>query len=286
MRILVLGGDGMLGHKLLRILSPAHEVKVTLRSALPKAAGAGLFHAANAYGGVDVRDASALRAAIADFRPELVVNAVGLVTQRAGEQDVVAHLEVNALFPHRLYAMCREAGARLIHVSTDGVFSGARGNYAETDAPDPVDTYGRCKLLGEVAGEGALTLRTAIVGLGLARRTGLVDWFLGQTGEAKGYRNAVFSGLTTREFSRVIGRLAGGGGSGLYHVSSDAISKYDLLAGLKERLGLAVRLVPADEPRIDRSLDSSRFRAAFAYSPPSWSRMLDELADEIRARKA
>ena len=286
MRILVLGGDGMLGHQLLRILGAAHDVKVTLRRAPAEAAGNGLFHAGNAYGGIDVRDAPALRAAIADFRPGLVVNAVGLVTQRAGEQDVVAHLEVNALFPHRLYAMCREAGARLIHVSTDGVFSGARGRYAETDAPDPVDTYGRCKLLGEVAGEGALTLRTAIVGLGLARKTGLVDWFLGQKGDAKGYRNAVFSGLTTQEFSRVIGRLAGAAASGLYHVASEPISKYDLLAGLQQRLGLAVRLVPADEPRIDRSLDSSRFRAAFAYSPPSWSRMLDELADDIRARKA
>ena len=288
MRILVLGGDGMLGHQLLRTLGAAHEVRVTLRRALADYAASGLFGAANAYGGIDVRAPEALRGVLAKFRPEAVVNAVGLVTQRAGEQDVVSHIEINALFPQRLAQMCRESGARLVHVSTDAVFSGARGGYREDDPPDPADTYGRCKLLGEVTGAGALTLRTAIIGLGLTRGTGLIDWFLQQRGEVRGYRNAVFSGVTTKELSRVVGRILTGfaGASGLYHLSATAISKFELLVALRDRLALPLRIVPDDALCIDRSLDSTRFRAAFSYSPPSWGQMLDELADDIRTRKA
>lgn len=288
MRILVLGGDGMLGHQLLRTLGPAHEVKVTLRHALAEYSGCGLFGVANAYGGIDARAPEALREVFAQFRPEAVVNAVGLVTQRAGEQDIVSHIEINALFPHRLWSLCREHGARLVHVSTDAVFSGARGGYREDDPPDPVDTYGRCKLLGEVTGAGALTLRTAIIGLGLTRRTGLIDWFLQQRDEVKGYRNAVFSGVTAKELARVIGGIVAGfaGASGMYHLSAAAISKFDLLIALRDRLGLSLQIVPEDAPRIDRSLDSTRFRAEFSYSPPPWGQMLDELAEDIRTRKS
>ena len=288
MRILVLGGDGMLGHQLLRTLGAAHEVKVTLRRALDAYAPTGIFGATNAFMGIDARAPETLRSVLAQFRPDAVVNAIGLVTQRAGEQDIVSHLEINALFPHRLWSLCREHGARLVHVSTDAVFSGARGGYREDDPPDPVDTYGRCKLLGEVTGPGALTLRTAIIGLGLTRRTGLIDWFLQQRGEVRGYRNAVFSGITTKELSRVVGRILTGfaSASGLYHLSAAAISKFDLLSGLRDRLGLALRIIPEDAPRIDRSLDSTRFRAAFSYSPPSWGQMLDELAEDIRTRKS
>ncbi|MBM3560612.1 MAG: SDR family oxidoreductase [Alphaproteobacteria bacterium] len=288
MRILVLGGDGMLGHQLLRTLGLAHEVKVTLRRALADYVACGLFGAANAYDGIDVRAPDVLREVMAQFRPDAVVNAIGLVTHRAGDQDIVSHIEINALFPHRLWSLCREHGTRLVHVSTDAVFSGARGGYHEDDPPDPLDTYGRCKLLGEVAAPGALTLRTAIIGLGLTRGTGLIDWFLRQHYEAKGYRNAFFSGLTAKELSRVIEKLVRGypGAGGLYHLSAARVSKFDLLSGLRDRLGLSIQIVPEDAPRIDRSLDSTPFRAAFSYSPPSWSEMLDELADDIRTRKS
>jgi len=288
MRILVLGGDGMLGHQLLRTFGAAHEVRVTLRRELDAYASTGMFQAANAYACIDAHAPESLRGVLARFRPDAVVNAIGLVTHRAGEQDIVSHIEINALFPHRLWSLCREHGARLVHVSTDAVFSGGRGGYHEDDAPDPVDTYGRCKLLGEVVGAGALTLRTAIVGLGLTRGTGLIDWFLRQRNEAKGYRNAFFSGLTAKELSRVIEKLVRGhpGAAGLYHLSAARLSKFDLLSGLRDRLGLSIRIVPEDAPRIDRSLDSTRFRAAFSYSPPSWNEMLDELADDIRTRQA
>ena len=284
MKVLVLGGDGMLGHELFRQLCGPHDARVTLRQPLSAYAAKGLFERGNAFAGVDARTAGRVEAVLDEFRPEAVVNAIGIVKQRAESEEALASIEVNALLPHRLALACRSAGARLIHLSTDCVFSGDQGAYREEDRPDPADLYGRSKLLGEVAGEGALTLRTSMIGLGLYRKTSLVDWFLAQKGRVQGYRKAIFSGLTTREIARVIGMLLERHprASGLYHLSAAPISKYELLVKLRERLRAPVEVAPADEPRIDRSLDSTRFRRVFAYRPPSWDEMLDELAGEIR----
>jgi dTDP-4-dehydrorhamnose reductase len=273
----------MLGHELFGQLRGEHDARVTLRQPLA-AYARGLFEPRNAFAGIDVRAAGQVEAAIEGFKPQAVVNAVGIVKQRPESDEALASIEVNALFPHRLALACRAAGALLVHLSTDCVFSGDKGNYSETDRPDPVDLYGRSKLLGELAGEGALTLRTSMIGLGLYRKTSLVDWFLAQKGRIQGYRKAVFSGLTTREIARVISMLIEKHpqACGLYHVSAAPISKYELLVKLRERLRSPVEIVPADEPRIDRSLDSTRFRRVFAYQPPSWDEMLDELAGEIR----
>ena len=146
------------------------------------------------------------------------------------------------------------------------------------------DRYGRSKLLGEVIEPHCLTLRTSMIGLGLQRKTSLVDWFLAQKGRIQGYRKAIFSGLTTRELSRVIRMIVEKHpqASGLYHLSAAPISKYDLLLKLRERLAKSIDIAPADEPRIDRSLDSTRFRRVFSWQPPAWDTMLDELAGEAR----
>ena len=288
MKILVLGGDGMLGHTLFNLLAAKHEVRVTLRLELGAYSAARLFNASNAYAGIDARSPSSVDKVLAEFRPAAVVNAIALVPQRADSKDTLANLEINALFPHRLAQMCAAVGARLIHISTDGVFSGARGNYREEDRPDPPDVYGQCKLLGEVSGGGAITLRTAIVGLGLTRKTGLIDWFLQQREPVRGYRNAFFSGVTAKELARVIEMLMTkfAGAAGLYHFSAGAISKYELLINLRDRLKLSTEIFADDSVRIDRSLDSTRFRAEFSYAPPSWDAMLGELAGDIRARQA
>lgn len=275
MKVLVLGGDGMLGHELYRELRDHHETRVTLRRGSAEA---------HVFAGVEARGSRRIEEVIAQFRPAAVVNCIGIVKQRPESEDAIASIEVNALLPHRVAAACRAGGARVIHLSTDCVFSGARGAYREEDLPDPVDLYGRSKLLGEIAGEGALTLRTSMIGLGGSRKSGLVDWFLAQQGRVQGYRKAVFSGLTTRALARVIRLLIEKhpAASGLYHVSAAPISKYDLLVALRERLARSIDIVPADEPRIDRSLDSARFRRAFAWQPPAWEAMLDELAGELR----
>jgi dTDP-4-dehydrorhamnose reductase len=274
----------MFGHELFRELRSRHEARVTLRQPLSAYAAKGLFDRANAFAGVDARSPGRVEAVLDEFRPEAVVNAIGIVKQRPESEEALASIEVNALLPHRLALACRSAEARLIHLSTDCVFSGEKGGYREDDRPDGADLYGRSKLLGEVTGEGALTLRTSMIGLGLYRKTSLVDWFLAQKGRVQGYRKAIFSGLTTRELARVIGMLIERHpqASGLYHVSAAPISKYDLLVKLRERLRAQLEIVPVDEPRIDRSLDSTRFRRVFAYQPPAWDSMLDELAGEIR----
>jgi dTDP-4-dehydrorhamnose reductase len=284
MRVLILGGDGMLGHRLLKNLSRAHDARVTLRRERAAYASLGLFNERNSYAGVDLRILDRLTSVFSECKPEAVINAAGALKRPPTGLDPVANIEINALLPHRLAAICREIGAHLVHISTDGVFSGRAGNYNEECEPDPVDPYGHAKLLGEVAGPKCITLRTSIVGRELARKTGLLEWFLAQKGQVRGYKNVIYTGFTTPEMSRIIEKLITRypDSSGTYHVSSDPISKFDLLRLVRDKLGLAVNLVPDDEFRCDLSLDSTRFRRDFSYAPPSWDMMLDELVSEIR----
>jgi dTDP-4-dehydrorhamnose reductase len=288
MRILILGGDGMLGHQLLKDLLPSHEVRVTLRQERSAYNHFNLFTDINSYFGVDVRVTDRLVGALADFHPEVVINAVGVVKQRNDGLEAIPNLEINALLPHRLAALCNAIEARLIHISTDCVFSGRRGNYSERDEPDPIDVYGHSKLLGEVANANCITLRTSIIGLELWRRTSLLEWFLAQKGHARGYRNAIFSGVTTIEMSRIMNWLVNNfpSSSGIYHVSSTPISKFDLLTLIRDKFALLIELAPDTEFHCNRSLDSSRFRRDFCYEPPAWETMIDELAGDYRIRKA
>lgn len=283
MRILILGGDGMLGHRLLQHFRGNHEVRVTLRRPLAAYLDAKLFDRNNSSDVVDVRDFKVIERVVADFCPEAVINATGIVKQRAEAKDALPSIEINALFPHRMAALCAEIGARFVHMSTDCVFAGSRGSYQESDPPDAQDLYGRSKLLGEVAATLAITLRTSIIGRELYRKAGLLEWFLAQRGRRiKGYRRTIFSGFTTHEMARIIDRVLSGPGPthGLYQVSSAAISKYDLLCGIRDRMSLDITIDPDDEFVCDRSLDSTRFRSDFAYTPPSWTAMIDELASD------
>jgi len=287
-RVLILGGDGMLGHQLLRSLSGEHEVRVTLRREEEAYRAHRLFDGANACFGVDVRDHDRLLEVFSRFRPQAVVNAVGVVKQRPEAKEPLPSIEINALFPHRLVRLGDAVGARLIHLSTDCVFSGRKGGYRETDPPDPEDLYGRTKLLGELREAPALTLRSSIVGLELGRRQGLVEWFLASRNAVKGFRRAVFSGLTTQEMARVIGRLLVRHPdlSGLFHVASTPIDKYTLLSRIGQALGREdVQVEPDDSPVCDRSLDAEAFRTATGYVAPAWEEMLKELAAEVRQRK-
>ncbi len=279
MRILIVGGDGMLGHQLLRHLGSRHETHVTLRKPLGEYSAA-IFSPGNATGCVDVRHADELRKVLAAFRPDAVVNAAGIVKQRDEASAAVASIEVNALFPHQLAALCHEVDAYLVHFGTDCVFSGRRGAYTEADAPDAGDLYGRSKLLGEVAAPGCLTLRTSMIGFELSRKTGLLEWFLAQKGKVPGYRRAVFSGPTTPEHARIVDLVLRQNPrkSGVYHVSGEAIAKFDLLCMIARQFNLATEVVPDDAVAVNRSLDSSRFREAFGYRPPSWEEMVAELA--------
>jgi len=288
MRVLVVGGDGMLGHELFSALGGTHDVRVTLRRPLSHYVPLGRFAGESAYAGVDVRVPGALDDVLARFRPEVICNAAGMIKQRP-DADAVASIEVNALFPHRLAALAADVGARVLHISTDCVFSGRRGGYSEDDIPDPVDLYGRSKLVGELDQEGSVTLRTSLIGLELHGRHGLVEWALSRHGRINGFRRALFSGLTTTELARLCGTLIAGHPDlhGVWHVAAEPISKYDLLVDLFARLGRTdVEVVPDDTFACDRTLQAERFNRVTGYRPPAWDTMLDELSGSIRARRA
>lgn len=279
MRILILGGDGMLGHQLLKSLASRHEVKVTLRQDLDAYHRYQFFGAANSYAGIDVRSLELLTEVFADFQPQAVINAVGIVKQRPTAKESIPSLEVNSLLPHRLSILCKAVGARLLHMSTDCVFSGRKGNYLESDPADAEDLYGRSKYLGEVHDEHCLTLRTSIIGRELSRKKSLLEWFLAQAGTVKGFSKAIYTGFTTLEMSRIVENLLVNhpDASGVYQVSSDPINKFELLLLLREKLGHKVEIVADDSFCCDRSLDSTRFREKFSYIPPTWEAMIEEL---------
>ena len=269
---LVLGVGGMLGSTLYRAL---REHGLPVVGTVRNRATLGHFtpeERDTIRTEVDAADESVLRT-LGEVRPAVVVNCIGIVKQLAAANDPLVAIPINALFPHRLAALCRLVGARLVHISTDCVFSGRQGSYTEDDTPDPIDLYGRSKLLGEIADRAdVLTLRTSIIGRELASANGLIDWFLAQEGPVKGYERAVFSGLPTIELARVIidQAIRNRSLSGLYHVSASPISKLDLLRVVAARYGKSIEIVPDATLAQDRSLDSSRFAAASGYHAASW----------------
>jgi len=281
MRVLILGATGMLGHKVWQVLRERHDVHAAARGDWTAWARYGLFEADRFHGGLEAGNPDSLLQILGAIRPDVVVNCVGIVKQVAAATDPLASFTVNALFPHRVAAACQVADARLIHISTDCVFSGGKGGYTEADVPDAEDLYGRSKLLGEVSGPGCLTLRTSIIGRELSRQSGLLEWFLAnRRGKVQGYTNAVFSGFTTQALGGLLAWVIEDQPAlaGLYHVASEPISKYVLLKKIAKALGLDTVIEPYAEYRCDRSLDASRFQTATGWTPPSWDAMIEALA--------
>lgn len=277
-KVLILGATGMLGHSLFYDLSRRDNIAVhaTTRSRT------GLSHwffqesQERIHTPVDADDFVSVVRVLEKVRPEVVINCIGVIKQLAAARDPIACISINALFPHRLAKECAQIGARLIHFSTDCVFSGKKGGYVESDFPDCEDLYGRSKLLGEVDYPHAVTLRTSIIGHELNSSISLIGWFLAQQGRVKGFSKAIYCGFPTVEMARIIAErvIPRPELRGLYHVSSAPISKYDLLCLVQERYAKTIEIEPYDGFVCDRSLDSSRFRAATGYVPPTWEEMV------------
>lgn len=231
--------------------------------------------------GVDVEQNDSLIEVFSRIRPNVVINCVGLVKQLVVAEDPLQAIPINAILPHRLARLCKLAGARLVHISTDCVFSGDKGLYTEADAADATDLYGRSKYLGEVDYPHAITLRTSIIGHELEGARSLLGWFLAQTGSVKGYRRAIFSGLPTVEVARVIRDyvIPHPELHGLYHVSAAPISKFDLLTLVAQIYGKTIEIVADDQLVIDRSLDSTQFRLATGFSPKPWAELISSMRD-------
>ncbi|HEY0544535.1 MAG TPA: SDR family oxidoreductase [Pyrinomonadaceae bacterium] len=283
MRVLILGGGGMLGHKLGQVYRKRVETWVTLRSSFRDYERFGLFDRKRVIEGVDVFDFDTVTHAFAVARPEVVINAVGVIKQLPTAKDPIVALTINSLFPHKLAELCRASNARLITLSTDCVFNGRRGMYTESDVADAEDLYGRTKFLGEATGENCLTLRTSIIGRELESSHSLVEWFLSNRGgKVKGFTNAIYSGFPTIVMAEIIADLIERQPnlSGLYHVSSEPINKFDLLKLMRDAYRVEIEIEADAEFRIDRSLDSKRFREATGFAPLSWPLMIKRMADD------
>lgn len=274
---MVLGATGMLGSAVVRVLSEKADWEVfgTVRSADMRRFFPDRI-AGKLVTGVDIESPDALVKAMARIRPEIVVNCVGLVKQLADAEDPLLALPVNALLPHRLAGLCALAGARLVHMSTDCIFAGDKGGYREDDPSDARDIYGKSKFLGEVSYPHTVTLRTSIIGHELQSAHGLIDWFLSQQQQCRGFTRAVFSGLPTVVLAQIIRDIviARPELHGVFHVAAKPISKYDLLSLVASIYGKAIDIVPDDALVIDRSLNAGRFHEATGYVAPEWHELV------------
>lgn len=280
MKVLILGGSGMLGHKLGQVLTERADTYLAFRRASAPYAQHGLFEPGHALDNVSAEDFDSVIRAVAQVRPDVLVNCVGIVKQDAAAKDPLRSITVNALFPHRMSDLCKAAGARLIHLSTDCVFSGRKGSYRETDASDAEDLYGRTKLLGEVSDNHCLTLRTSMIGREIAGSHGLVEWFLSQKGKSvRGFKRAIFSGFTTRALSEIIADIIHNHPElhGVWHVAAEPINKFDLLSLIRDVYRLNVEIEPDENFVCDRSLETARFWHEVNRAPPPWSQMIDEM---------
>lgn len=283
MKILILGGSGMLGHRLWINLSKNHEVWVTVRGDGTEISENFGFPARKYIRPlVDALNFDQITRAVASIQPDLVINCIGLIKQMGHiARDPLFSISLNAMLPHRISMICRVARIRMIHISTDCVFSGNKGNYSENDQSDAEDLYGRTKFLGEVAyTPHTITLRTSIIGREIKNRLGLIEWFLAQQGTIHGYQRANYTGFTTDELSSIIENqvIPNTSLTGVYHVSSDPITKYDLLELTKRAFQKKIEILPDEVFFCDRSLDSTRFRQATGYMPPAWETMIEEMA--------
>lgn len=281
MKILVLGITGMLGSAVFKALceTNAHEVWGSQRGNSPHAKLAGL-PASGILTGLDVLDHDGLTQAFAKLKPDLVINCVGLIKQLDQANNPLVALPINAMLPHRLLALCEVGNARLVHISTDCVFNGKKGNYLETDPSDAEDLYGRSKYIGELHhSPNAITLRTSIIGHELGTSFALLEWFLAQQGSVKGFSKAIFSGVPTCELAKIIIEyvLPQPQLHGLYHVAAEPISKLNLLQLVASEYGVQTTITPDDGLVIDRSLCAARFQQASGYTPPKWPDLIQKM---------
>jgi len=270
----------MLGHKLWQVFASRFDTYVTLHRGFNSYKQYRLFDKARSIDHVSAEDFDSVARAITEFKPDVVVNCIGIVKQAEAARDPLTSIEVNSLFPHRLARLCRTKGIRLIHISTDCVFSGHKGDYKESDLSDAEDLYGRTKALGEVSYKGCLTIRTSMIGRELETSNGLIEWFLNQEDKTiSGYKKSVFSGFTTNALAEIIAGIITKNPElhGVWHVASEPISKFELLSLVKQVYGLNIRIEPDETVVCDRSLNSERFRKVTGFVPPTWHDMIEQM---------
>lgn len=285
MRLVILGGTGMLGHTLWeRLPQRFPDTYTTIRKGIRDYGNGRLFESDRVIDHIDVIDFRMLEGALRVIKPDVILNCIGMTKRREEPQNPIPSIILNAMLPHKLAKLAADVNAKLIHFSTDCVFDGRTGRYSDDAPTNATDLYGRTKALGEVAGNNVLTLRSSFIGKEMHEGTELLEWFLTQKDVVYGFKNAIYTGLTTLELCRVIEKLLLDYpyASGLYNVSSEPINKFDLLRLIGQKMHRSVEIIPDESFHCDRSLDSARFRRDFAYTPPTWTKMVEELSQEYR----
>lgn len=280
LKIFVLGSTGMLGHALCDALIERKEYEVySFGRRTLKEFGLNSHEKIKEFI-LDVNSEweNEFINIINNVRPDFIINCIGVVKQLVFENELQNSININSIFVQKLDKIVNNSErTNLIHLSTDCVFSGNKGSYIENDIVDPVDIYGITKALGEIKNsKRTLTIRTSIIGREIDRKIGLLEWLLSQNDNViKGYDKFIFSGLTTYSLSNVIiDTILENFIPGLMHISSEPISKYDLLNKIKSEFKLAVKINKSNEPICDRSLDSTYFKNLYNYRILSWDEMI------------
>jgi dTDP-4-dehydrorhamnose reductase len=285
MKVLIFGGSGMLGHKLSQKMSGNFEVFSTIRENFNKYRDLPIFEGVNIIPQINIENINLVEKTIKNLNPNVVINAIGVIKQLPDAKNNVKTLTINSLFPHQLAAITAENNIRLINISTDCVFNGKKGDYTEEDFPDAEDLYGKSKNLGEVTQENCLTLRTSIIGRELFTSHSLVEWFLSNRGKkVKGFVNAIYTGFPTLILAEILTDIITNHQelSGLFHVSSKKINKFDLLQLINKAFKADIEIEPDTNFQIDRSLDSTKFRKITGFQPHSWEEMIKIMAEDAR----
>jgi dTDP-4-dehydrorhamnose reductase len=283
MNVLILGVTGLIGSTLARSLALDKEMQVSgsTRKVEFNSALVGL-HNDQIYKNISIENMDSIVAMLEKSRPSVVINCAGITKHLAESSNPIAALSVNSIFPHRLAKLCSLMGIRLIHISSDCVFSGVTGFYSESSITDALDLYGRSKALGEILDQGnSITLRTSTIGHEIDTKFGLLEWFLHQNSACHGFSKAIFSGLTTFELARVIKNIVITSPkiSGLYNIAAEPISKYDLLRLIANVYRKDVEIIKNHEFMIDRSLSPQKFFESTGYIAPSWINMIRDMYD-------
>lgn len=259
----------MLGHSLFNELSKTHDVYGAIRSNTKNS---------KLFSNVDTGNLTKISEILESLKPDFVINSIGIIKQLKQSKDKIQSIEVNSLWPHQLAEICAKHNAKMIHFSTDCVFTGSKGNYKEEDLADARDTYGLSKFMGEVDYPHTLTLRTSIIGHELNSNVSLIDWFLSQSTECKGFTEAIYSGFPTVEIANFLNEyIFKNFVSGVYHLSSEPISKYDLLKIVAEVYGKPIQINPSQDLKIDRSLNSDKLRSLVGFKPKTWPELVKSM---------
>ena len=267
-KVLILGSTGMLGHQVFFNLEKSNEFEVYDLSFKNKFREETII--------CDITEFTKLEGIINELKPDILINCIGILI-KGSNQNPKNSILINAYFPHWLVSVADEINSKVIHISTDCVFSGKKGGYVESDFRDADDVYGRGKGLGEIFSDRHLTLRTSIIGPEIKQNgEGLFHWFMNQTREIDGYTQAFWGGVTTTELSKSIKKAIEEDLSGLYHVTNGkAISKFDLLNAFEQNFNTGVKVNSVEGKKVDKSLMSEKVDVDFAI--PSYGIMIEEM---------